>query len=347
MIKSFRYINTVHSRLHEFVLAFFRVIETDSKGFCNDLFDPAFLDIVNHHPRILKKRFKEIYEYVCVLPTPARIQFCQRIVESNQIERICRGEYRPEAFISKPMGIEKVLKELFVDLYDQVLDGTHFRSNIHSTLQEHFDQFSNANEDITLCPVCGIGELKKAQDEFRDQYDHYLPKALYPFSSVNFSNLVPYCMECNSLIGKGKKDTIAVSTGKLFYPYDATHKGIALKIEVEKDEPEIDHIVWQLIFITSDNREQEIESWKRIYSIEMRYQGYIKARIRKWYKQYFQFITKGSREQVDIEYRKQCYNDMLDSDELLFLSFLKKPALYGLLNGSNIVQAEIEALNYS
>lgn len=218
MIRAYRYIDTVHSRLNEYVLAFFCRIETDRNGFRDDLFEANFLPVVNHHPIILKKRFRIIYEYVSGLAAPDRHSFCQKIIEANQIERICRGEYRPEAFNGTLTAIDRTLKDLFFDLYNQVLDGKPFRENAHTSLREHFNQFCDANEDITLCPICGIGELKKAQDEVRDQYDHYLPESLYPFSSINFRNLVPCCLQCNSLGAKGYKDIIAVSTGKLFFP---------------------------------------------------------------------------------------------------------------------------------
>lgn len=346
MIKAYQYINTVHSQLHEYVMAFFLKIESDTNGFRDELFDPEFLVVVNHHPNILKKRFESIYTHVSSLSLTDRKFFCQRVIESNQIERICRGEYRPEVFFSNPTGINKTLKDLFLALYNQVLDGKNFQELIKSCLRDHFDQFCNANKDITLCPICGIGELKKSQDKHRDQYDHYLPKSLYPFSSVNFHNLVLCCIECNSFSAKGNKDTIAVSTGRIFFPYDNTHKGITLEVTVKEDNSDIEKIDWQLTFTNPDNKDREIESWKIIYSIEDRYQGHIKARIKNWYKHYFEYMKKPGIAHSCIEFRKQCYIDFLEGDENLFLNFIKKPALEGLFFGSNIAQAEIEALNY-
>ncbi|MGE1166871.1 hypothetical protein ACQJ0Y_27480, partial [Peribacillus simplex] len=90
---------------------------------------------------------------------------------------------------------------------------------------------------------------------------------LYPFSSINFRNLVPCCDKCNSLQVKGQKDIIALSTGKLFFPYDDNHKGLSLNVHVKHDNPEIEKIDWEFIFHSSDNKSDEIESWKTIYSI--------------------------------------------------------------------------------
>ncbi|WP_169091427.1 HNH endonuclease [Paenibacillus sp. PL91] len=346
MIRAYKYIDTVHSKLHEYVISFFLKIETETNGFKDELFEPEFLPIVNRHQKILKNRFKTIYDHVSSLEATDRQLFCQRVIESNQIEKICRGEYRPQAFIGKSTGIDVTLKELFLDLYNQVLDGAPFQENANTKLRDHFNQFCDINVDITLCPICGIGELKKSQDETRDQYDHYLPKSLYPFSSINFYNLVLCCKECNSFEAKGDKDTIAVSTGKLFFPYDDNHKGISLAVNVKHDNPDIEKIDWELIFNIPDNKNDEIESWKTIYSIESRYQGYVRARVMKWYKYYFGFIRNSKLAHLDISDRKQSFMVSLELNESLGLNFISKPTLEGLLSGSNIVQAEIEAMEY-
>lgn len=346
MIRSYRYINTVHTRLNEYVFAFFRKIETDTNGFRDELFESEFLPIVKRHRKILKKRFKIIYEHVSSLSATDRRAFCQRIIESNQIEQICNGSYKPSIIDNNANGISSTLRNLFHDLYDQVIDGKPFQELNNTTFRDHFNQFSDMNRDITLCPLCGIGELKKSQDKCRDQYDHYLPKSLYPFSSINFYNLVPCCMECNSLEVKGDKDTITVSTGKLFFPYDDNHKGISLVVKVRHDNPEIEKINWELIFSSPDNKDEEIESWKTIYEIESRYQGFIRVRINKWYKHYYDYITSSKKLDRNVSEAKEDYIRFLEKDDSLGLSFIRKPTLDGLLSGSNIVQAESEALKY-
>ncbi|PGS67596.1 hypothetical protein [Bacillus thuringiensis] len=346
MIRAYKYIETVHSKLHEYVIAFFIRIETDTGVFRNELFEPEFIPIVNRHRTILKNRFRIIYEHVSSLSLDDRRSFCQKIIESNQIEKICRGEFKPEAFVDNPTGIDLILKELFLALYNRVLDGNAFRENANTTLRAHFNQFSDTNADITLCPNCGIGELKKSQDKIRDQYDHYLPKTLYPFSSINFRNLVPCCRECNSLEVKGNKDIIALSTGKLFFPYDDSFEGLSLCVHVKHDNPEIEKIDWEFIFNCSDNRSDEIESWKTIYSIEERYQGYIQARIKKWYKAYYEVMTDPKTSDYNMSEKEMIFNLTLQAFQEQGLIFIVKPALDGLFEGSNIVQAEIEARKY-
>ncbi|WP_223546815.1 hypothetical protein [Priestia aryabhattai] len=347
MIKAYQYIDTDHSKLHQYVMAFFKKIETCTGEFSEELFDPEFLPIVNSHYKILKSKFKEIYIQFSDLSEENRKLLCDRIIKSNEIEKICRGEYRPAAFPEKPSGIEESLKDLFVNLYDQVLSGNSFQNSIKKTLRDHFDEFSQTNEDITLCPLCGIGELKKAQDETRDQYDHYLSKTLYPFSSVNFHNLVLSCKECNSFDVKGNKDIIAISTGKLFFPYDDKHQGVSLVANVSQDNTKLEEIKWDLVFSNSDGKDDEIESWKRIYSIDSRYKSYISGRIKKWYSTYYDYLNSSQLAQVPIEMREICYMESIKNDDDLGLSYIRKPALEGLLSSSPTVKAKIESVKFS
>ena len=46
--------------------------------------------------------------------------------------------------------------------------------------------------------------MKGTHHSKREAYDHYLPKVLYPFNSINFRNLAPACHECNSTYKLGK-----------------------------------------------------------------------------------------------------------------------------------------------
>lgn len=102
----------------------------------------------------------------------------------------------------------------------------------------------------------------------------YLPKALYPFNSINFRNLAPACHECNSTY-KLSKDPAhnAVGRRKAFYPYAAASHDI--EITVDLGAPDIDRLTSadiQLAFgpVTAD---EEIETWKEVYGIDERYKA--------------------------------------------------------------------------
>lgn len=347
MIKTYKYHLSCHSMLHQHVLQFFDRIEFETGPFDLSFFDPDFRPIVNRHRKVLKQKFKDIYDVLSRLPQGARSNICNQIRDSNDIERICQGTVTPVKIDDSANGIRKVIRNFFLDLYNQVLDGDPFKDAYHTTLREHFDGFSEINRETTLCPICGIGELKKKEDSTRDQYDHFLPKALYPFSSVNFENLVPSCKECNSFDAKGEADTIAISTGKMFFPFDTLHKGISVEFHISKDNFEPEKVDWRIDFTNPDGKNDEIESWKAIYKIEKRYSGHVKARIDKWYRFYWEYIHDSELQHLSEADKKLCCLKALEKDESLELNFIRKPALDGFIDESVMAKAEIEARYYS
>ncbi len=346
MLKSYTYLESDHSKLHEFILSFFNRIENETGDFDISFFDPEFQAIVTRHRKILKECCENLYNTMNTWDQPKKSEFCRQIRESNNIEGICNGSPDPLKLNDIPEDIRSLTKDLFIKLYEQVLDGPAFTSQ-YATLREHFDAFRELNNDITVCPICGITELKTRFDKSRDQYDHYLPKSIYPLSSVNFKNLVPICTECNSFNAKGDKDTIVVSTGKLFFLYDAEHEGINIAFEIESDDTEIDNIEWSVQFSSPDPREDEIQSWRNIYEIDSRYLGLVKGRIQKWYKAYWEYMNDGDLSHLSEEDRKLTYQKYMEKDEENHLNYIKKPALETFLSGSVFAQAEAEARQYS
>lgn len=347
MIKTYKYHLSCHSMLHQHVLQFFDRIEFETGPFANSFFDSDFLDIVKRHPTVLRKRSKAIYDVIKTWSQQDRSDLCQLIRDSNDIENICEGNFVPPTMDKHSTGINKLLRIFFISLYTQVLDGAGFTTKYTTTLRHHFDDFSDKNKEATLCPICGIGELKKKEDKTRDQYDHFLPKALYPLSAVNFENLVPSCKECNSFDTKGEDDTIAVSTGKLFFPFDNSHKGISVEFHIATDDIEPEKVDWRIDFTNPDGKNDEIESWKAIYKIDSRYSGYAKGRIGKWYKHYLVIKNKMPVVGLTTDQIDAIYNLFYNTDEELGLSFIRKPALDGFINESVMAKAEIEARYFS
>lgn len=349
MIRSYKYENSaIQLKLHELILSFFDRIENETGAFDDSFFSTDLLYIANRHPQILKAPCIAIYNTTRTWSQLERSNFCLQIRNSNNIESICAGSVLPKRLSRTITGLFKILRDMFLNLYKQVLDGDAFNARFNTTLRSHFDSFSKLNSDITLCPICGIGELKKHQDVTRDQYDHYLPQSLYPLSSVNFRNLVPTCKECNSLDVKAEKDIVALASNKkLFFPYDSTHKGITVSFQVTADNSKIDDITWEIIYTNPDNKVDEVISWKGIYDIDNRYQGFVKARIEKWYRHFWEYMNSSRLAVLGEANKTQAYDVFLELDEENSLNFIRRPALNGFLSGSLLAQAEIQAKYYS
>lgn len=347
MIKSYKYLISCHIMLHQHVMEFFDRIEFESGPFQNTFFGTDFIDIVQRHPKIVEKPLKEIYNVLNRLNQVSKSALIQQIKDSNKIKEICEGAIQPIRLDRNVTGTRKVFRDFFIKLYNQVLDGDGFKDKYNTTLRKHFDDFRQKNEETTICPTCGIGELKMKESKTRDQYDHYLPKALYPFSSVNFENLVLSCKECNSPDVKGDKDTIAESTGVFFYPFDSNHSKLVFEYSIDTDDVDCRKIQWIINISSPDGKIDEIQSWRDIYDIDDRYKGFVAGRIEKWYRFYWEYMRDSDMAIIPEPIRKIACLKALEIDEKIELSFIRKPVLDAFLRDSVLSRAQIEAKQYS
>jgi hypothetical protein len=211
--------------------------------------------------------------------TPAQIdQLKQWYQANNDIEKICANDpvvqvarYADIAAIHPDVNVQ--LASFFKGLYSQqLLDLAALREKI-GQIDEHYQAFMQVNT-TGKCPFCGLGDIKGVHHTRREAYDHYLPKALYPFNSINFRNLAPACHECNSTY-KLSKDPAHNAAGrrKAFYPY--TTGDHQIEITVDLNTPDIDHLKPTDIQLTFGPAavHEEIETWKEVYGIDERYKA--------------------------------------------------------------------------
>jgi hypothetical protein len=200
---------------------------------------------------------------------------------NNNIEQLCSNGSGCHA--TRYSDIEKKFPSIAIDthkfftgLYD--FDAAALKKKV-GNIDDHYKVFASINRS-GKCPFCGLSDLLGENHSKREAYDHYLPKAIYPFNSINFKNLVPTCHHCNSSY-KGSKNpayTPKDPTGgtvrrKVFYPFSATPHVIELQVtlqhaDLEKMAPE----EIGLTFGPAPVAEQ-IETWKDVYGIEERYRG--------------------------------------------------------------------------
>jgi hypothetical protein len=126
---------------------------------------------------------------------------------------------------------KEVIKPLMVSFYEKLLI-TGFPDYIHLVNKELFTYklllkgFYVANPRLKVCPGCDGPpphinkqkwdiEVVDDDDEYQGEaeVDHFFPKALYPFLSIHFMNLVPLCPDCN-LKAKKAQDPLHGRTGK-------------------------------------------------------------------------------------------------------------------------------------
>jgi len=133
---------------------------------------------------------------------------------------------------SKKLGGYLYSTTLGLVCFDNALN-TNFGTNLLlSTMNDHYQAYKVLNGGV--CCFCGLenmtaevlvepdeGSQLEEEKQRRASYDHYLPKAHYPFLAVDFNNLIPCCDVCNEDF-KEEKDML-VNEGRrelAFTPYE-------------------------------------------------------------------------------------------------------------------------------
>lgn len=222
------------------------------------------------------RHVERIFALFAALTPPQIDQLKQWYLANNNIEKVCAND--PAVQIARYADITAIhpdlsgqLASFFKGLWP-LPNVAVLREKI-GQIDEHYQAFMQVNT-TGKCPFCGLGDIKGVHHTKREAYDHYLPKALYPFTSINFRNLAPACHECNSTY-KLTKDPAHNSVGrrKAFYPYATVARGI--EITIDFGTTDVDNLTpadIQLTFGPATVHE-EIETWQEIYGIDERYKA--------------------------------------------------------------------------
>jgi hypothetical protein len=200
---------------------------------------------------------------------------------NNDVEGVCANDHaislkRYADFPTELKDLRDQLASFFKGLYSHV-DVAALRKKC-GDIDDHYQTFVQTNK-TGKCPFCGINDLLGEYHIKREAYDHYLPKALYPFNSINFRNLVPACHHCNSSYKTSKdpaytpKDPArAVHRRAVFYPYKAAH---FVELQINLQHSDIAKLTPADITLQFGPAAiaQELDTWKDVYGIEERYKA--------------------------------------------------------------------------
>jgi hypothetical protein len=228
------------------------------------------------------KEVKIIYEFFTSLSQQAIDQFKQWYQGNNDIEKVCANDPAIQLARYKDIAVNHGalvddLSKFFKNLYSRVSLAA-LCAKI-GDIDNHYKTFMHINK-TGKCPFCGINDLLGEHHSKREAYDHYLPKALYPFNSINFRNLVPACHHCNSSYKTSKDPTFtpkdparSVQRRAVFYPYKTEEHSIELKVELQHSD--MDKLVPADIRLQfgPDAIADKIDTWKDVYGIEERYKA--------------------------------------------------------------------------
>lgn len=263
--------------------------------------------------------FKQWYE----LSSDEEKEIIVGAYENNiQIESICNLEVEPFSYEELLSDASQELTRCLITLksiqdylYDNLLKLKGVTETV-GTLKNYYEKFYD--ESICLvCPFCGLAPMLTSKDDFREAFDHYLPRSKYPFVSLLRENLFPSCHTCNSTY-KGTKNLR--DYGKVFYPFTTESNDCEPLINIRAG-------VIENLEIKSENFQEEITTWNEVFGINNRIKNFADVNISGWMSN-FQEVMKNYN--VDYEHAKSSEIKSCNSNRMQDYNFIKKAILEAL-----------------
>lgn len=299
---------TLHNLLEKVVCD---VLCTACADSCDSKLEQAFKK--NYHYTYngsqLKVEIERIYEIFKGFTPEVRTEIRNAFITNNDIESLCNGT-NPVYLSALPNVIEDDIKPLFKWCYETLLD----KGKVAGDKMEYYNKLiKHPDNDFDVCPCCGLIDIESADSICREDYDHYLPKAHYPFASVNFLNLVPICNKCNRDRKKAKdpieNDRIA------FYPFSTVEHNIEINLnytaDINKEDKELNFIDLE---INLNGQADKIETWDWLFDIAIRYEDYIKSKAQGWLRELATRFERNKRRGHGLSYL-EIINDHIEDYE--------------------------------
>jgi len=290
---------------------------------CENLLDANFEIIYNAYAW-LKTDVDAIYERCKTLTDEQRTNIRDAFNVNNKIAELCDGTFIPIQLDDLPDVVKDNMKPLLVKFYDCLID----RVKVPGDKLDYYKALMRANPTFKFCPCCGLSPIESAESHYREDNDHYLPKADFPFASVNFKNLVPLCSKCNK---KCKSTKNPFEAGRVsFYPFDTRHSNIEVLINIV-ESPDLDYQTLRQIDIeiSFSNDARKTSTWDWLFEIKERYneeiRGFSKAELRTIANKLFRNTTRN----IGRPYEEILDDTIQDYEFEIFedRKFLKRPFL--------------------
>lgn len=253
------------------------------------LFPDWFQSVILKLPS-LNKQFAEAFEIIKLEKKDELeklVTLHKNLVEGFSISNLCDTvDLSPPRTESAFPALHEKFKSIFKYFFETTLkESKLLYEALDTDYNDHYKSFRRANLGKTgkVCPICGLHEYPLSANEPKAQYDHWLPKDIYPLLAINFANLIPICGLCNNI--KSNDDLLFDKNGRTvsFYPY-APHDEVTFKVtdyvsvdDLVEPEKEIYKYGKHKVEITTSNMndESKIASWDRVFKINERSATYI------------------------------------------------------------------------
>lgn len=211
--------------------------------------------------KALPKLLEDYRIAVTLIPKAERDAVLDAMHAQNRIHDLLACTCDCPSILDLPVAVRESIKKIFYCGFDLLTEfGIRHKQYkcIHSSM------------GARVCPFCGLEEFS-APHAPQEDFDHYLPRSIYPFAAANLRNLAPMGHKCNSGY-KQAKDILRSDNGnrrRAFDPYNAYPVQISLlnsEISPLVDGPFVS--AWHLDIAPIA---PEIQTWEAVFSIRTRY----------------------------------------------------------------------------
>lgn len=289
---------------------------------CSDWLEAEFETIYNAYDW-LKKDVDAIYEKCKTLTDDDRADIREAFNINNRISELCEGTLKPIELSALPAVVKDNMKPLLVKFYEYLID----RAEVEGDKLDYYNKLLTKNPYKT-CSCCGLTPIESATTHYREDNDHYLPKADYPFASVNFKNLIPLCSKCNK---KCKSTKNPFSAGRVsYFPFDTAHQIIEVFVGL-KDNNDINYLALKEdeVEITFSGNPDKNSTWDYLFKVKDRYNEEVQEFSKTELRIIANRIYRNSKRKQGLTY-EQILDDAIDDYSIEIFEdrkFLKKPFL--------------------
>lgn len=166
---------------------------------------PGSKDVLSYINKRKKNKvlFSDLVDNIIKKNTLSKIKKYYQIYKS-QNNKISKKDYN-----IKEEAIDDEFKELFIDFFYEkffdypkiwtLIDPVKYKT-IQLSRKMFVENFKKEN-DIEVCPYC---DMDTTYNLTNNEIEHFMPKSIFPFLSMNANNLIPSCQSCNKKVdGKG------------------------------------------------------------------------------------------------------------------------------------------------
>lgn len=268
-----------------------------------------FANVYQEYNQLLdehKAYFRQIYDQqIGIIPIYSDVRIA--LLKPN-VKAPCTTEHKELWKACKKLGGYLYSTTLGLQCFSNALTNK-FGDVEFANMNEHYQEFKRLNTPI--CSFCGLSPMTAEvliepedgadlteEKQRRASYDHYLPKAHYPFLAVDFNNLIPCCDTCNEDF-KEEKDALIDGDARTlsFVPY--SHEQVQLRATYVKRTGDF-YKMRVGVLDTGCDIEKKGKTWNRIFKV----QGRVNHLLDEAFTEEWLAPLLADVEQVDVAKRK-------------------------------------------